>query len=184
VFKFISNIVHAQRNAALLATARADLFALEAKARNIVSHATGGLTRDIGRSLNDISVDITRHLNDAWHGGAREKARELAGDLLHSMHEAERKVLVILHNEVCRPLALIAEETGLAVDEVRTLVKGFVIKGLATFGPATSDEGMAAGSGYTLTDAGQELKARQLAANVVDSAARASVPVTKTPVMA
>ena len=177
MFKFVANIFAAQRNARLLAEVRADLFLLETKAKSIISHATGGVTSDLDATLNDICVEISAAKNrvfiEALAMGAERKAKELAGDLLHSMHDVERRVLVVLHDEVCRPLALIASEVGRTIDEVRTIIKGFVIKGLAHFGPAVNDDGRPAGSGYTLTGAGAALKSRQLAADVAASAAAA-----------
>lgn len=177
MFKFLSNIIHAQSNARLLAAAENEFAALEAKARAIVSHATGGALTDVDKGLQYILGEISLSRGRVYHlaltNGAARKAEELAGDLLHSMHDVERKVLVILHDEVCRPLALISKEAGLKVEEVRTIVKGFVIKGLAAFGPATDVDGRPAGSGYTLTDTGADLKTRQLAANVAASAEKA-----------
>lgn len=172
MFKFIANLITAQRNATLLTEAKADLFLLETKTKSIISHATGGHFADIDGTLNDICVEISKAKNWVYNEARKMERAALAGDLLHSMHDVERRVLVILHDEFTRPLALIAGEVGLKVDEVRTIVKGFVLKGLANFGPATDeDTGRPSGSGYTLTSTGAELKARQLAADVNASAA-------------
>jgi hypothetical protein len=174
MFKVIANIIAAQRNAAALLAAMDELHAVEAKFRNIVSHATGGALQDITLPLNTIAVEISRCRNSVWEQAQESKAKELAGDLLHSMHDAERRVLVLLHDEVGRKLADIAEEARLTVDEVRTIAKGFVIKGLAYIGTLMNEsDGTMAGRGYLLTGAGYDLKARQLAANVADSAAAA-----------
>lgn len=170
MFKFIANFFAAQRNAAALVLAYGELKELEAKFRNVVSHATAGHTADITAPLNDIAVEISRVRNGVWKHAQESKARELAGDLLHSMHEAERKVLVTFHDEVGRPLADVADYTGLSLNDVRTLAKGLVIKGLAHFGPLVNDDGHPAGSGYLLTVDGAILKDRQLAANVIASA--------------
>lgn len=169
---FVKNILAAQRNAAALAAAKADLSALERKFRNIVSHATGGAFTDIKASLNDIAVEISasknRVFNEAIVIGAERKAAELAGDLLHSMHEVERKVLVELHDDVGVRLATIGDATGLKVDEVRTIVRGFAIKGLAFFGPLVDmDYGTPKGSGYLLTPEGADLRSRAIAARII-----------------
>jgi hypothetical protein len=178
MFTFIKNIYSAQSLARRVASAEAELAALEVKARNIVSHATGGALTDLSKSLNDICVEISavknRIFNEALAIGAERKAKELAGDLLHSMHDVERKVLVALHSEFVRPLDAIASFTNLAVNDVRAIVRGFVLKGVAEFGPAMNDEGAVTGSGYTLTDTGNEMKTRQLAADVADSAKAAA----------
>lgn len=178
MFTFFKNIIRAQRTATALAAVTADLKALERKAINIVSHATGGDFADITASLNDIGVEISKHHNRNFNmgrnEGMRRKASELRGDLLHSMHEAERKVLVTFHEEIGRPLADVAAHTGLALNDVRTLAKGLVIKGLAYFGTLVNDEGQPAGSGYLLTVAGADLKTRALAADVAASAALAA----------
>jgi hypothetical protein len=174
MFKFISNIINAQRNTKLLAEAETELFLLEEKTKSIISHATGGVGADIDDALNDICVEISALRNHIYHEGRKMERELLSGDLLHSMHEAERKVLVTLHSELGRPLALVAEETGLALNDVRTLAKGLVIKGLAYFGPLfDTDGGYPKGSGYVLTDDGAELKTRALAADVAASAAKA-----------
>lgn len=168
MFKFLSNIAAAQRNAKALA-------AMEGKFRNVVSHATAGNSADITRPLNDIAVDISRVRNGVWKHAQESKARELAGDLLHGMHEAERKVLVTFHDEVGRPLADVASYTGLPLNDVRTLAKGLVIKGLAHFGPLVDmDTGAPKGSGYLLTGAGADLKARALAEEIRESAEAAA----------
>lgn len=163
MFNFVSNILAANRNAKALAE-------MEGKFRNVVSHATAGLTADITAPLNDIAVEISRVRNGVWAHAQESKAKELAGDLLHSMHAAERAVLVTFHEEVGRPLADVASYTGLPLNDVRTLAKGLVIKGLAYFGRLVDDEGRPAGSGYLLTVAGGDLKTRALAADVAASA--------------
>jgi hypothetical protein len=174
MFKFIANIFAAQRNAAALLAAMDELHAVEAKTKSIISHATGGAFSDLDASLNDICVEISKSKNHVYHEARKMEREALAGDLLHSMHDAERRVLVLLHDEVGRKLADIAEEARLTVDEVRIIAKGFVIKGLAYFCPLFDmDSGTPKGSGYLLSPEGNELKARQLAANVADSAAKA-----------
>jgi hypothetical protein len=161
MFKFIANLIAAQRNATALATVKADFADMEAKFRNIVSHATGGNSADITRPLNDIAVEISALRNRIYSEGRKMERRILAGDLLHSMHDVERAVLKAMHDEIGRPLASIAEEVGLKADEVRTIVKGFVLKGLAHFGPLFDmDSGTPKGSGYLLTDEGAALKRR------------------------
>ncbi|MES2289261.1 MAG: hypothetical protein V4530_05935 [Pseudomonadota bacterium] len=50
---------------------------LEQQMRMIVSHATGGACQDITLSTNDISVEITRHVNRVWDA-AQEAARAAA----------------------------------------------------------------------------------------------------------
>lgn len=124
---------------------------LEAKFRNVVSHATGGATADITRSLNDISVGISRHRNDVFAAGA-----------LASLSIPERKVLDAMSSEIGHKLANIAADTGLKEADVRSIVQVFVHRGLAEFGHLTDLDGTnLRGRGYTLTEpAGSDFQAR------------------------
>lgn len=160
MFKFFSNILAAQRNARALDY-------LEFKTSAIVRHATEGAIPWTGHKLpldtilKAIHSHFSRLETAAFSEGAEHKEKALAGDILHSMHEAERKVLVGLDDEVGHKLGDIAAESGLALNDVRTLAKGLAIKGLAYYGPLVDlEHGTPKGSGYLLTGEGARLKAR------------------------
>lgn len=157
MFTFIANIIFAQRNAREIIHLEADLAAVRARFRNVVSHATGGASTDIARSLNDIGVEVSKHHNRNYNAGMAEGARRAASAVAH-LSEAERKVLDSMLHECGRKLATIATETGVMDGDVRAIVRVFVQRGLAEFGHLVDDEGALMGRGYCLTDAGHKLQ--------------------------
>lgn len=169
MFKFIGDIIHARQNARDLADLEDDFNEVCDKLERIVAHATDCALKG-WHTADEVVAEIYANRTRLWDEAREVERKVLASDPLVSMHELERKVLVSLHDEACSRLADIAKWTGIAVNDVRTIVKGFVIKGLAYFGPATDDEGRPSGSGYVLTDKGAALKARALPNEIAESA--------------
>lgn len=77
-----------------------------------------------------------------------------------AMTSAARIVLGFMPTGPAIPARSIGQRCGLSATNVLAAQRELRALGLAKYGPAANDNGAFAGSGYSLTDAGQELQRR------------------------